>query len=117
MLACGKFRYLKHLLLGLARTGRRQVYRDAGLSVNLNLDLAGARFLRRDDRHAASGERTAPDIARRFAGGEIVVEIAGAQVAAANPSDCHRARIVVVEPALVMGDAQHAAPPSQAPDW
>jgi len=52
---------------------------------------------------------TNPDIARRFADGEVAVEISGAQIAAANPADIPCARIIVVDPAFVVGDAQNPA--------
>src|ERR1039457_2669264 len=96
-------------LLGLARASCGQVRRCARLAINLNFDFSGARFFRRDDLDAAAAEWTAPDIAGSAAGGEVVVEISGAQIAAANPADIPRARIIVVDPTFVVGDSQDTA--------
>src|ERR1039457_6948139 len=98
-----------HHLLGLARARGGQIRRRARLTVNLNLDLSGSRFFRSDNRDVAAGERTTPDITGRVAGGEIVVEVAGTQIAMAHPADIPRAGIIVVDPAFVVGDAQHPA--------
>src|ERR1035437_9949591 len=98
--------HLTDNLLGLARAGSGQIRRRTRLAVNLNFDLSDSGFFRGDNRNAAAGERTTPDITRRVAGGEVIVEVAGAQVAAANPSGSDGTRVVVVEPAFVVGDAQ-----------
>jgi len=57
------------LVLGLPRADRGQIGSCAGLVVNLNLDFARARLFWSNHGNAASGKGTAPDIARRNAGG------------------------------------------------
>src|SRR5579883_3470886 len=84
--ARGETTYLKNRLLCLPCSGGGQVHCRAALAVNLNLNLAGPRFFWSDDRQSGAGERTAPEISRRVAGGEVVVEVAGTQVAAAHPA-------------------------------
>ena len=111
MFAGSKTAYFAHRLLG--QTPRRlldqalatfgEVRRGARLAVNLNLNFSGSSFFRSDNRDAASGERRPPDITGRIAGGEVIVEIAGAQIATANPAGIGCARIVIVEPAFVVG--------------
>src|SRR5450631_287137 len=98
-----------HCLFCLARAGRGQIRCRTALAVNLNLDLASSRFFWRDHRNVRARERSTPDITGRLADGEVIIEVASAQVAAAYPSRIRRARVVVIDPALVMGDAQNPA--------
>src|SRR6185436_19065181 len=97
-------------LLRLPRAGSGQVGGRFCLSINLNLDRARARFLGGKDHDAGAGKWSTPDIARRGALRQVVVEITRAQVAASRPTDRHHAGVVIVEPPGVMRDAQDATP-------
>ena len=100
---------LTHDLLRLAVSSRRQIRRRPSLTVNLHLDFPGAGFFRSDYRDAASSERTTPNVAGCVAHEKVIVEIAGAKIAAARPSGSNHARVVIVDPPFVVGDPQHAA--------
>ena len=101
---------VRHHLLWLASACGSQVRYCAGLTVNLDFELPGPHFFRGNDLNTAAGEGRTPDISRCVAGGQVVVEIAAAQVAPTDPSGIRGARVIVVNPAFVMGDAQDSAP-------
>ena len=115
--ARGQAGYFAHFLLGLSLAGGGQVRRGAvwpsiWISILPAPDSFGAMTV---TPLPVKGQlQISPGV---VADGQVVVEIAGAQIAAANPSDGHCARIVVVDPALVVRDPQHAAPSTPELDW
>jgi len=96
-------------LLGLARTRRGQVGCGTGLAIDLNLDLSGSCFSWGNDRYAAAGEGATPNVTGRVACGQVVVVVAGSQVAAAQPSVRYHVEIVIVDPPFIMSNAQDSA--------
>src|SRR5438045_3497819 len=97
------------MLLSLACAGSGEIDGGAVLAVDLNLHFAGAHFFWGDDRYAGAGKWAAPDVSRRITDGQVVIEIAVAQIAAAAPAGGHHAWIVVVDPRFVVGDAKNSA--------